>query len=205
MKSGSKDALDWDGVPSNPVWDFTTGTSSEWVERAVKANFRAARAAREAEDDLAEASHHEEVAQAAAQKAKTVMLQSQQEAIKNVMRSSSVQPFIRFCSNLAKALGDGKSNATEPAMLQLRKFCQGFFDDLRSMMETPEVHGSRAEQKLYDSPPQEFQRERHWSPITANFHPPPIDLDHRLEVQQAALWLLPLLVTLGRRRSAAFL
>lgn len=25
------------------------------------------------------------------------------------------------------------------------------------MMETPEVHGSRAEQKLYDSPPQDLQ------------------------------------------------
>ena len=44
------------------------------------------------------------------------------------------------------------SQASEPAMLQLRSFCQHFSKELGDMMERPEV-----EQKLYDSPPQAFK------------------------------------------------
>ena len=35
---------------------------------------------------------------------------------------------------------------------------QGFFEELRGTLEIPEVHGSRAEQRLYDSPPQDTQQ-----------------------------------------------
>lgn len=174
-------------MPKTTIWNFQSGTCHEWVERAVKANLRASRAAREAEDDLAEAEHHEEVARAVAQKAQNVMLQSQQDAIRNTLQSPSVKPLLRFCSNLAKVLKDDPSHAAEPDTLEFRKYCQGFFEELRSILEAPEVHGNRTEQKLYDSPPQEFQREPNWSSITPTFHPPVVNLDHRLAVQAACL------------------
>lgn len=37
----------------------------------------------------------------------------------------------------------------------------------------------------------EFQREPHWSPITPTFHPPPVDLDHRLAVAACFVPLMP--------------
>mmetsp|Transcript_69153 Transcript_69153/g.84792 ORF Transcript_69153/g.84792 Transcript_69153/m.84792 type:complete len:210 (-) Transcript_69153:8-637(-) len=187
MRSQHSATLDWDGVPKTSVWNFQTGTPREWVERAVRANLRASRAAREAEDELAEAEHHEEVARAVAQKAQGVMLQAQQDAIRNTLQSPSVQPLLRFCIHLAKALNDHPSRASEPETLEFRKYCQGFYEELRSSLEMPEVHGNLSEQKLYDSPPQEFPREPHWNSITPTFHPPVVNLDHRLAVQAACL------------------
>ncbi|CAJ1341454.1 unnamed protein product [Effrenium voratum] len=185
MKHMNTDKLDWDGVPSDMVYDFKKAKLHTWVERAVKANFRASRAAREAEDDLAEATHHEEVAQAVAQKAQAIMLQAQQDALSNTMRAPSIQPFMHFCTHLAKTLEQDPSHANEPATLQMRKYCQGFFEDLQSITQEPEIHGSKAEMKLYDSPPQEFDRDPHWSPSSPLFHPPRLDVDHRLAVEAA--------------------
>ncbi|CAE7647515.1 unnamed protein product, partial [Symbiodinium pilosum] len=200
--------LDWDGVPSGPVWNFKKASSKAWALRAVKANLRAARAAREAEDDLAEAAHHEEVARAASEQAKRVIMQAQQDALTNAVRSPSVKPFIHFCNHLAKVLTDDPSHAREPATMELRRFCQGFQEDLQSIIEAPEVHGSRVEQRLFDSPPQEFVREPHWAPHSPSFQPPKLDIDHRLAVEAClpAVCLAPTrLRTCRMARAADFL
>eukprot|EP00439_Symbiodinium_sp_Y106_P005764 s3930_g1.t1 len=183
--------VDWDGVPPKPIWKFTKAPccydaqhseKDVWVTRAVKANFRAARAAREAEDDLAEAAHHEEVALAAARAAEQAassggrvvfpvnadlrdgrsiwqahawtprvynwgdrrdvssnrLLRSVcllTDAWQNAVRSPRVQPFLHYCNYLAKVVAEDPSHARDPAMLDLRRFCQGFQEDLQSIVE----------------------------------------------------------------------
>ena len=44
-----------------------------------------------------------QVAQAVADRARTVMRQAEEEAMRKTLEAPSVQPFLGFCSHLAKA------------------------------------------------------------------------------------------------------
>eukprot|EP00930_Biecheleria_cincta_P004671 TRINITY_DN105592_c0_g1_i1.p1 TRINITY_DN105592_c0_g1~~TRINITY_DN105592_c0_g1_i1.p1 ORF type:complete len:316 (-),score=51.78 TRINITY_DN105592_c0_g1_i1:21-896(-) len=147
-------------------------TSAGWASKAFRASEAAQKARLQAEDDLAWANHYEEVARASAMQAQNALLQSQQEAKAYAMKSPSLQPFLRFCRELADHVKAHPKRTHDNPMIEMRRFCAGLDDWLDKAGRSKEALGSNAGLRLYDLPPQWLPEQPIWSPSVPSFHAP---------------------------------